>query len=154
MLAIAGQEESMARKPTVDLQKAINMLREGQSTQSVADFFGVSRQAIDLHRRKLIETGQLDDRRANRAAPVLAENKTVASETPHVSLDGLIELIIQAFDSLKKVPQLEAELAKYKQEFEKASRQIERLEKESSKRQAQETRLKLALPFGDEKTTT
>ena len=44
----------MARKATVDVEMVARMLRDGQSTQAVAEHFGVSRQAIDLHRRKFI----------------------------------------------------------------------------------------------------
>jgi hypothetical protein len=146
----------MARKATVDVEKVMQMLREGQSTQAVAEHFGVSRQAIDLHRHKFIRNGQLEDRRAPRvaapsaiynAAPVrktepLAENN---SRPDSVSLDKLIELVIQAFDSLKKVPKLEADLERYKQDYQKAAEKIERLEKEVIRRQEQEARLKLAL---------
>ncbi len=148
----------MARKATIDVDKAMQMLREGQSTQAVADFFGVSRQAIDLHRRKLIQAGQLIDKRAPRvAAPLQTVTKEAEKEEPiksgiketevaaPVSLDSLIELAIDAFGSLKKVPQLEAELAQCKQDYEKAARRIAELEQELSKRQEQETRWKLAM---------
>jgi hypothetical protein len=146
----------MARKATVDVVKVLEMLQQGQSTQIVAGHFGVSRQAIDLHRRKFIESGQLDDRRAPRvAAPCPVYNAAsvrnrepveanIKSPDP-VSLDKLIELVIQAFDSLKKVPRLEAELEMYRQDYQKAAEKIERLEKEVIRRQEQEARLKLAL---------
>ena len=153
----------MARKATVDVDKVIQMLREGQSTQAVAEYFGVSRQAIDLHRRKFIQSGQLVDRRAPRktasspepveagikgapavSLPEPAETGTKGSSA--VSLDQLIELIIEAFDSLKKLPKLETELGKYKQDYREAAEQIELLEKEVSKRQAQEARWRQAMP--------
>ena len=138
----------MARKPTIDVEKTVQMLREGKSTQVVAEYFGVSRQAIDLHRRKFIRNGQLDDKRA---APQISDSPlTVGGEKSAgtgqvVSLDRLIELIIQAFDSLKKLPQIEAELARYKQEYQKAATQIEQLEKEAVKRREQETRWQVAM---------
>lgn len=147
----------MARKATVDVEKAIQMLREGSSTQAVAEFFGVSRQAIDLHRRKFIQSGQLTDKRARRVAIASSGyNATLPQERPEpskekaldnqpVSLDRLIELVIEAFDSLKKLPKLEAELAKYKQDYQKAVEQIEELEKEVRKRREQEARWKAVL---------
>ena len=136
----------MARKATVDIEKVIQMLREGQSTQAVAEYFGVSRQAIDLHRRKFIQSGQLVDRRAPRKTAALPEaDKAIVKGAPAVSLDQLIELVIEAFDSLKKLPKLEAELEKYKGDYQKAAEQIELLEKEVSKRQAQEARWRTAI---------
>ncbi len=150
----------MARKPTIDVDRAIQMLREGQSTQAIADYFGVSRQAIDLHRRKLIQTGQLADKRAPRSlAPVPSTASSPASgstassvlpiteppEPTAVSLDRVIDLTINAFGSLKKVPQLEAELAQCRQDYEKATRRIAELEQELKKRQEQESRWNLAM---------
>ena len=143
----------MARKPTVDVDKVIEMLRDGQSTQAVAEFFGVSRQAIDLHRRKFIQSGQLAERRAPRkTVPFPEPAEAGAKGSPSVSLsesaetgtkgsqagslDGLIERIVAAFDSLKQVPkpELEAELEKYKRDYRKAAERIELLEKAVSKR--------------------
>ena len=140
----------MARKATIDVDMARQMLRDGQSTQSVAEHFGVSRQAIDLHRRKFIQSGQLVDRRAPRttAAPV-ESNTTEIKGSPPVSLDKLIELVIEAFDSLRRVPKMEAELEKYKRDYQKASEQIELLEKEVSRRNEQEARWGLATQPGD-----
>ena len=137
----------MARKATVDVDKVMQMLREGQSTQSVAEYFGVSRQAIDLHRHKFIQSGQLVDRRApRRTAPLPEGDETGVKGSPAVSLDSLIELIIEAFDSLKQVPKLEAELEQYKRDYQKAAEQIELLEKAVSKRNEQEARWKVVVP--------
>ena len=137
----------MARKATVDVDKVIQMLRDGQSTQSVAEYFGVSRQAIDLHRHKFIKSGQLVDRRAPRTTPAsVGSSDTEIKASPAVPLDSLIELIIQAFDSLKQVPRLEAELEKYKRDYQKATEKIEQLEKAVSKRNEQEIRWTRAAP--------
>ncbi|MBI2850620.1 MAG: helix-turn-helix domain-containing protein [Chloroflexi bacterium] len=151
----------MARKATVDVDGVLEMLREGQSTQAVAEHFGVSRQAIDLHRRRFIQSGQLGDRRATRQAAVPqaaprppvtsaggpsehekpAEKEAPAAKLPQeVSLDRLIELVIEAFGSLKKLPKLEAELEQYRQDYQKAAGRIELLEKEANKRREQEAR--------------
>ena len=153
----------MARKPTVDVNKVMDMLLEGQSTQTVADFFGVSRQAIDLHRRKFIQSGQLVERRAPRRPGVLTgpaeagikgsldvslakSLKAGVKGESTVSLDRLIELIIEAFDSLKQVPKLEAELEKYKRDYLKAVEKIDQLEQAVSKRNEQEARWRLVVP--------
>jgi len=143
----------MARKATVDVDKVMQMLREGQSTQSVAEFFGVSRQAIDLHRHKFIKSGQLVDRRAPRRALTSPESveagikgspsgskagtiDTGTKGSQSVSLERLIELVIEAFDSLEQVPkpELEARLEKYKRDYQKAAERIDILEKAVSKR--------------------
>jgi hypothetical protein len=147
----------MARKATVDIDKVLGMLQEGQSTQSVAEHFGVSRQAIDLHRHKFIQSGQLQDKRAPRVAAASSIHNAALVQKPEpdkeknkgpeeVSLDKLIELLIQAFDSLKKMPKLEAELEKYRQDYQKAAEKIEQLEKAVSKRNEQEARWRLVVP--------
>ena len=159
----------MARKATVDVIKVLQMLEEGESTLSVAEHFGVSRQAIDLHRRKFIQSGKLGERRAPRRTVTLLEpaeagikdnqafsaaqrydagrkgSPVVSPAKPAdsgikgaqpVSLDRLIELIIEAFDSLKQVPrlELEAKLEKYKRDYQIAAERIDILEKAVSKR--------------------
>jgi len=161
----------MARKATVDVDKVMQMLREGQSTQSVADFFGVSRQAIDLHRRKFIQSGQLVERRAPRRTVTAQESgetgikgspasspaksaETGTKGSPTVSLDRLIELSIEAFESLKKVPKLEAELEKYKRDYQRAAEQIEQLERAVNKRNEQEARWNLVVPPEGGKTSS
>ena len=140
----------MARKATVDAEMVARMLRDGQSTQVVAEHFGVSRQAIDLHRRKFIKSGQLEDRRAPRVAAASsgydASKPARIESAPSVPLDRLIELVIEAFDSLKKVPGLEAELEKYRRDYQKAAERIGQLEKEISRRLEQEARWKQAVP--------
>ena len=140
----------MARKATVDRDIALRMLRDGQSTNAVADYFGVSRQAIDLHRKEFIQGGLLVDRRAPRKATVLKDNDEIkAKGYTAVSLDRLVDLVIEAFNSLKQVPELEKELEKYKRDCQKASERIELLEKEVSKRKEQESRWRLAMRQGD-----
>jgi hypothetical protein len=184
MLAIAINGVTMARKPSVDLDEVIEMLRKGWSTQSVAEKFSVSRQAIDLHRRRFIREGRLEPKRASGHQPGLPESKLVgkrdASDTvattvnserrstydagttgpdvnrrTHkpgaVSLDGMIELVIEAFDSLRRVPVLEAELETYKLDYQKAAERILELERLLNKRNEQETRWRSVVPPGDNK---
>lgn len=165
----------MARKASVDVAQVLQMLQEGRSTQSVAEQFGVSRQAIDLHRKRFIQSGQLEERRAARqitapeasASPPAGQASTLtasvhepspysagrtsgrkepsAKTAPEVPLDRLIELVIEAFDSLKKLPKLEAELEKYRQDYQKAAEKLELLEQEAAKRKEQEARWQQAL---------
>ncbi len=131
----------MARKAIVDKDMALRMLREGKSTDTVAKHFGVSRQAIDLHRKEFVRRGLLVNKRAPRktAASKKGDGTKVNGHIP-IALDRLIDLVIEAFSSLKKVPELEAELEKYKRNCLKAAEQIELLEKEVSKRKEQEVR--------------
>lgn len=140
----------MARKATVDKDTALLMLREGKSTHTVAQHFGVSRQAIDLHRRGFIHDGLLVDKRAPRKTVTSekAAETRVKGDTA-ISLDRLIDLVIEAFNSLKRLPELEAELEKYQRNYQKAAEQIELLEKEVIKRKEQEARWLFAMPPGD-----
>lgn len=128
----------MARKATVDKDEVLRMLQEGKTTQYVADQFGVSRQAIDLHRREFINRGLLQDQRAFRKAR--AERKTVYTKGDSVSLEQLIDLIIDAFSALKQLPEVEADLEKYKREYLSAREEIERLRKKEEKWKEQELR--------------
>jgi len=57
-----------------------------------------------------------------------------------VSLDQMIELMIKAFDALKRIPELEAEVAKYRRDYDELIKQIEQLEEREKKRKEQETR--------------
>ena len=56
----------MARKAIVDRDIVLICLREGKTTQYIAEQFGVNRQAIDLHRRDFISRGLLPNQRAAR----------------------------------------------------------------------------------------
>lgn len=140
----------MARKATVNRDVALQMLREGKSTHAVAKHFGVSRQAIDLHRREFVQGGLLVDKRApGKTAASKKGAETKVEGYSAISLDQLIDLVLEAFNSLKKVPELEAELEKYKRNYQKAAEQVEILENEVSKRKEQETRWLLAIQRGD-----
>ena len=138
------------------------MLQEGKSTQLVAEHFGVSRQAIDLHRREFIRRGLLTDERAARrrrtpaaadslsASPVAAETppRVPPEDSPHVprtaSLDDLIELVITAVSALRRLPELEAELTAARRDYRRAVEELERLRAEAHRRQDQELRWRLA----------
>jgi len=54
----------MARKAIVDRDLVLTWLREGKTTEYIAEQYSVSRQAIDLHRRDFISRGLLPDQRA------------------------------------------------------------------------------------------
>ena len=128
----------MARKAIVDKDLVLNLLKEGKTTKHIAEQFGVSRQAIDLHRREFISMNLLSDQRAGRKQREVKETASPERERSVVSLDQQIDLIIAAFSALKSLPKLEAELEKYKRYYENALQEIERLQKSEQKRQEQE----------------
>ena len=140
----------MARKAMVDREKVLQLLREGQTSQSIAGQFGVSRQAIDLHRKEFLRTGALDARVMRQPAPTVtrqsppplaaapAPRKTPKAAT--VSLDQMIDLLIQSFAAMKKLPELELEVNKLKQQYETALAQLAQMEEREKKRLEQEAR--------------
>jgi len=140
----------MARKAIVNKDAVLSMLREGETTQRIAEKFNVSRQAVDLHRRDFIERGLLPNERAPRtrkapkeAAPEKQDPISHRQSPPSkdiVSLDEQIDLIIDAFNALKRLPQLEKEAERYKQEYENAVHEIELLKENERKRLDQESR--------------
>ena len=128
----------MARKAIVDKDKILSMLQEGKTTQSIAEIFGVSRQAIDLYRRDFISRGLLHSQRAVRTKR--ADRKVGEITYKIGTLDEQIELMITAFSALKRLPALEKEMEMYKRKYENATREIERLQEVEHKRQDQELR--------------
>ena len=149
----------MARKAIVDKEIILSMLREGETTQRIAEKFNVSRQAIDLYRRDFIEKGLLPNQRAvrTRKAPKEAAHQNQKLISPRqspppkevVSLDEHIDLIIIAFNALKRLPQLEKEFETCKQEYENALHEIERLKERERKRLDQESRWLLTQRHND-----
>lgn len=143
----------MARKPIVDRDIVLRMLQEGSSTQQVAERFGVSRQAVDLHRKDFISQGLLTNVRAARkprttsslsdTTPAEVPSQSTTSSVP-ASIDELIELMITAFTALKRVPELEVQLEQYKDAYKRTLKEVERLGKEAEKRQDQEQRWNLS----------
>ena len=154
----------MARKAIVDKDIILDLLRKGETTQRIGERFNVSRQAIDLHRKEFIKNGLLPDRRVarTRKKPVEVvnpithiEEENTGKEQPALihspkpqqenieSLDEQIELIINAFSALKRLPALEKELETLKQENEKAKLEIERLKERENRRMDQEKRWRL-----------
>ncbi len=150
----------MARKPIVDKEIILDLLKKGETTQRIADRFKVSRQAIDLHRKDFINKGLLPDKRAARTRNVetAVPDKPVEEEYPSPqqpplttgsqispqgdieSLDTQIDLLISAFNALKILPAVEKELETLRLENEKARLEIERLKSLEKKRMEQETR--------------
>ena len=137
----------MARKAIVNRDLVLGMLKDGETTQRIAEKFNVSRQAIDLYRRDFIKKDLLPNQRAVRTkkAPTEATPQKQKVIVPRqslpykdtVSLNEQIELIINA---LKRLPQLEKKVKTYKQEYEKALHEIERLKENERKRLDQESR--------------
>jgi hypothetical protein len=143
----------MARKATVDRNLVLQFLKEGKTSQSIAAQFGVSRQAIDLYRKEFVRTGQLQPnvtplpvvtaRSSGPPAtgiPVPVPTQAIGLQPQDVSLDQMIELMIKAFAALKRIPELEAEAAKYRNEHDALIAQIAQLEDREKKRKEQETR--------------
>ncbi|MFC1952827.1 hypothetical protein ACFLWR_01685 [Chloroflexota bacterium] len=153
----------MARKATVDRDIVLNMLLEGQTTQHIADKFKVSRQAIDLHRKDFITKGLLPNKRAFRTKSTTKEiipqkekttpPKPFPASKEIATLDEHIDLIINAFKALKRIPQLEVEFEKLKKEHDKALNEIERLKKNEEKRTEQESRWQLTWRQNDKNPT-
>jgi len=149
----------MARKAIVDRATVLQMLKEGKSTRYVADHFGVSRQAIDLHRKDFIDQGLLSNIRAPRKTKT--EPSTIAiqrdlkpQDVSRYPLDQLIDRVIEAFNSLKRIPELESELSKYRTLYENSKHEIESMRKESKLREDQEVRWYLAQRQSAEGNTT
>ena len=142
----------MARKAIVDKDKILSLLQEGKTTQSIAEMFGVSRQAIDLHRRDFISRGLLNDQRAARIKRVEKEPEEIAHRIG--SLDEQIELIIAAFSALKRLPELEKELETYKRKCESATKEIGHMQEIEHKRQDQELRWLRTQPERDNNTSS
>lgn len=154
----------MARKAIVDRETVLQLLREGKTSQVIADQYGVSRQAIDLYRKQFVQSGLLPETRTTRpitasepkpstqftyrhTPEMIPEPKPptysatpLAKATTALSLDQMVDLVIQAFSALKRIPELEAEMAETRKNYESALQQIEQLRIREQKRQEQEAR--------------
>ena len=142
----------MARKATVDRNLVLQLLKEGKTSQSIAAQFGVSRQAIDLYRKEFFRTGLLQTNvtplpvtTRNSSPPITGmpapvQTQPAGLQPEDVSLDQMIELMIKAFAALKRIPELEAEAAKYRSEHDALITQIAQLEEREKKRKEQESR--------------
>jgi len=154
----------MARKAIVDRAAVLEMLKQGMTSQAIADRFGVSRQAIDLHRKQFTAAGLLVPPQRHAPAPAPAQGRAASREQrgeaqsqispaapgsadmpplspiPSLSLDQLIDLIIQAFTALKRIPELEKEFAALRKSYEAALQQIQELNEREQKRREQELR--------------
>lgn len=151
----------MARKATVDRDTVLHLLREGKTSQSIASQYGVSRQAIDLYRKQLKSPSllaataptALPPQEAVIPPPPLPRTADTATPAPQpqVSLDQMIELMIQAFSAMKRLPELEMELKQMQEQYETVKAQISNLEEREKRRLEQESRWQAAI---DNKPTT
>lgn len=140
----------MARKAIVDRDTVLQLLKEGKTSQYIADQFGVSRQAIDLHRKEFVRIGLLQGASAPLPVGIITPPAATTISEPSkpeqnikpkdITLDQMIELIIQAFSALKRIPELEAEVEKYRRDHQNLINKIEQLEEREKKRKEQETR--------------
>jgi hypothetical protein len=148
----------MARKPTVNREVVLQMLREGKTSQFIGDQFGVSRQAIDLYRKQFNKEGLLagsgvkvNPLIASPAVPVYEPRyeprvnrnplpSSAISKASSLSLDQMVDVIIEAFSAMKRIPELEAELNQFRSQYEKALKEVEELKLKEQKRKEQEAR--------------
>lgn len=153
----------MARKAIVDRETVLQLLREGKTSQAIADRYGVSRQAIDLYRKQFVKSGLLPGIRATSAliadrpapgvqyaaqpipepvptTPPPLTYSTTPVTAPQLSLDQMVDLIIQAFSALKRVNELEAEIAQIRKSYDTLLKQVEQLQAREQKRKEQEMR--------------
>jgi len=155
----------MARKAIVDREIVLQLLKEGKTSQTIANQYGVSRQAIDLYRKQFVTGRLLPETRS--AKPVMAAepqpgiqypyrhipepipepkptpysaSATPTRALPTLSLDQMVDLIIQAFSALKRVPELETEIAKTRKSYDALLQQVEQLQIREQKRKEQEAR--------------
>jgi transposase-like protein len=150
----------MARKAIVDRDTVLQLLEEGKTSKTIANQFGVSRQAIDLYRKQFINSGLLGETRIARPMtsskpgetltyrhtpepspePVRVPYSAKPARTPALSLDELVDLVIQAFAALKRVKELEAEIAVLRKNYDALLQQVEQLQAREQKRKEQEAR--------------
>jgi len=159
----------MARKAKVDRNTVLQLLQEGQTSQAIASRYGVSRQAIDLYRKAFTAGGLLVGERATRNRPDRGlstpypphqPRPVERDETPRVpysadppapsqpTLDQMIELLIKALSALKRLPELEDEIARLRQDCAAATSQFTQLQEREQKRREQEQRWRQSLPPG------
>lgn len=158
----------MARKATVDRDTVLQLLREGQTSQAIAGRYGVSRQAIDLYRKEFTAGGLLVGERAARNRPDRALTMpypphqprppqrdetplvpySAAPAPPEPTLDQMIELLIKALGALKRLPELESEMARLRQDYAAATSQVNQLQEREQKRREQEQRWRQSMPPG------
>ena len=109
------------RTPVVNQEQVLELLKDGYTTSELAVRFGVTRQAIDLYRRRYVKQGLLSGKRGVRGrarVPITGEQLT------DVELRYIQELLGQRFQEAAKVPQLKARIEELEKELE-ACRQLE-----------------------------
>jgi len=122
-----------------DEQQILELLQQPErpTDEEIAGQVGCSREWVRQKRHDFEKRNLIEPRPAKRRGI-----KVVA--VSELSLDGTIDLIIKAFSALKQLPELLAELDKYKRGYSNALEQLALYEKDSKKRQGQEMTFKLA----------
>jgi hypothetical protein len=135
----------MARKAIVERNTVLQLLKEGKTSQSIATRFGVSRQAIDLYRKEFVRQGLLPDTRIrhvvkNHASEVPPQSpvKPAATSPQDIPLAQIIDLLVKASSALKRIPELEAEVERYRHAYEGLLQEIEQLEQRGKRLQSQQ----------------
>ena len=93
------------RTPKVDSEQVLKLLREGSTPTEIAEGFRVTRQAIDLYRRKFIRQNLLDKMRVarKRSYPSPSTELLQNSEMRYMQ-----ELLAKRFQEAAEVPKLKS----------------------------------------------
>lgn len=128
---------------TIDEATVKAMTDEGKSQTEIGNVFGVTRQRISQVQSQLRLSGEL-------GASTKAPGRPKGTKTTKVKDNGqptweqVKEFVITAIEKANRVPELEAELKRYKLGYENALLQL----KEHDKDKDEERRYKLALQQG------
>ena len=95
------------RTPKVDSEQVLKLLREGSTPTEIAAGYSVTRQAIDLYRRKFIRQNLLDKMRVarKRAYPSPSTELLQNSEMRYIQ-----ELLAKRFQEAAEVPKLKSRI--------------------------------------------
>lgn len=141
----------MGRPKTIPREDVLPLLKQGMGDVEVATYFTekgkrVSKQGIRLIRLEFEKTGELERRERRRG-----RRPRVRDDGHKTELEQVIDLSIKAFEALKKLPLIEAELVKTRHCLKNALEMLETERKEGERYKDQERRFKLAVTQGDAK---
>ena len=128
------------RTPKVNKEEVKNQLLKGISPEAIAKYQGCARQYISDIKRQYERKGVVFPTTRPGRKPQKVEAKPLIDTT----MEDQVELTIQAFEALKRQPELEAERDKYRRGYENLKEQFELTEKDKTKRIRQQQRWELA----------
>ena len=102
------------RTPKVDSEQVLKLLREGSTPTEIAAGFRVTRQAIDLYRRRFIRQNLLDKMRVTRkrAYPSSSLELLQNSEMRYIQ-----ELLAKRFQEAAEVPKLKSRITELEEKI-------------------------------------